>query len=1173
MLDSSWAIVSTALGAAGIAAVGFISIGAVRSLRSGMAQIAGIAKRMEEGEKVEEAGPAEAAGEFRSLAATFRSLADTLFNKTEQERSMRLEAEEQAWINASVSEMAILLQGSIEVEAACRIFIRKLAAAVDASYGSMYVGRDAKYHFAAGYAHDAGELPREPIQPGQGLVGQCALDKAPLELRHIPDGYIRIQSALGAAVPSSLLVVPLLYEGETVAVLELASFREFAGKERQLIDRVSHNMGVLINTLADVAKIDELLRETQNQKKELEAQTEELQAQTEELQAQTEELQHQTEELQAQTEELKAQADELHLQSIQLEQSNDQLRLETETTARQKEQIEIQFLEEQAQAEQLRLQAEELRVQTEQLKEAGEMALRQKEEIERQADELKDQAEELRLSNEGLREQMELTERQKRELQLQSEELQAQTEELQAQTDELQAQSEELQAQTDELKVQAEELEMFNHSLQEQMELTESQKIEIKAQADEIYLAAQHKSEFLANVSHELRTPLNSLLILSQILAENKEGNLQTKQLEYVHTIYSSGKDLLQLIDEILDLAKLETGKMTPVIEATELHGIADQLYRTFELQAQKKSIAFDIRMDRSLPASILTDGHRVQQIIRNLLSNALKFTEEGSVSLHIGSGSPASPGAGPEEIVFAVADTGIGIPASKLEAIFEAFQQADGTTSRKYGGTGLGLTISRELAGLLGGRIEASSMDGQGSTFSLIIPARLPEAAASKEAEPISIASESERSGQGKFMESFVPDISISNPKLLQFSEMEDDRDDLQQGDTVLLIIEDDADFAAILLQIARRRGFKAIVAFQGDQGLALAHAYKPDAILLDTDLPVLDGWSIISRLKSRPELRHIPVHVISTEDRDQQTLSLGALSFWKKPNGPEELEAAFLDIESYIRRRVKNLLIVEDNVDLRKSLVAYIDHPDVRITAVGTGREAMEQLAVQHFDCMVLDLGLADISGFDLLEQVKTNRKLQTLPVTIYTGKELGKQDELKLKHYAESIVIKNVRSMERLYDETALYLHRRTADLPPDKQRIIEKLHNPEAAFEGRRILLVDDDMRNIFALSSVLEGYNMDIQFAQNGKEALAMLQRMEDVDLVFMDIMMPEMDGYETMRAIRAIPAYDSLVIIALTARAMEEDRIKCLDAGASDYIPKPINTTQLVTMLKTWLIN
>ncbi len=969
-LDSSWAILSTALGAAVVAAVAFISIGAARS-------------------------------------------------KTEQERSMRLEAEEQAWINGNASEMAILLQGSIEVEAASRIFIGKLAAAVDASYGSMYVRRDAKYHFAAGYAHDAAELPREPIQPGQGLVGQCALDKDPLELRHIPEGYIRIQSALGAAVPSSLLIVPVLYEGEAVAVLELASFREFAGKERQLIDRVSRSMGVLINTLADVARIDELLRETQNQKEELEAQTDELQAQSEELQAQ----------------------------------------------------------------------------------------------------------------------------------------------------------SEELQAQTDELKVQAEELELSNHSLQEQMGLTERQKIEIKAQADEIYLAAQHKSEFLANVSHELRTPLNSLLTLSQILAENKEGNLRTKQLEYIHTIYSSGKDLLQLIDEILDLAKLETGKMTPVIEDTEIHGIADQLYRTFELQAQKKSIAFDIRMDRSLPASILTDGHRVQQIVRNLLSNALKFTEEGSVSLHIGSGSPGSPGDGTEEIVFAVEDTGIGIPASKLEAIFEAFQQADGTTSRKYGGTGLGLTISRELAGLLGGRIEASSTPGQGSTFSLIIPARLPEAAASKEAEPISIASASEKSGRGNFMESFVPDISISNPKLLQFSEMEDDRAALQQGDTVLLIIEDDADFAAILLEIARRRGFKAIVAFQGDQGLALAHAYKPDAILLDTDLPVLDGWSIISRLKSRPELRHIPVHVISTEDRDQQTLSLGALSFWKKPNGPEELEAAFLDIESYIRRRVKNLLIVEDNADLRKSLVAYIAHPDVRITAVGTGREAMEQLAVQHYDCMVLDLGLADMSGFDLLEQVKTNRKLQTLPVTIYTGKELGKQDEQKLKHYAESIVIKNVRSMERLYDETALYLHRRTADLPPDKQRIIEKLHDPAAAFEGRRILLVDDDMRNIFALSSVLEGYNMDIQFAQNGKEALAMLQEMKDVDLVFMDIMMPEMDGYETMRAIRAIPAYDSLVIIALTARAMEEDRIKCLDAGASDYIPKPINTTQLVTMLKSWLIN
>lgn len=1030
-----------------------------------------IASNMEVG-RVTQQGAAVPQDELGKLALTYHGLAEQLLLRTEQERVLRLEAEEEAWLNRQASEMAILLQGSVKVEIASGIFMSKLAAAVKAHYGVLYVNRRDHYHFTAGYAYEAEVAARPPIPLGQGLVGQCAFDKKPLQLDSLPDGYFQIRSALGEATPTHLLIVPILFEQDVIAVIELASFGELPAKERRLIDLVGHNLGILLNTLADVARIDELLHETQNQKEELLAQTEELQQQTEELLAQT---------------------DELHAQTV----------------------------------------------------------------------ELSDQAGLLAVSNENLRLEMEETARQK--------------EEIQRQADELLAQTEELQQQTDELAAQTEELALSNRQLQQEMALTEQQKREIMAQADEIYLAAQHKSEFLANVSHELRTPLNSLLILSQILAENREGNLQSKQLEYVHTIFSAGKDLLQLIDEILDLAKLETGKMQSVVESASLHEVADHLFRTFELQAQKKGLTFDVRIDQSLPDNIMTDSHRLRQVLRNLLSNALKFTAEGSVYLDICKGSAAfnlQTPASADDIVFSVTDTGIGIAAAQVDGIFEAFQQADGTTSRKYGGTGLGLTISRELAQLLGGRIEVDSTVGQGSTFSLILPVVPAITAAQPETTLASIAVATENHAKSKpsFMESFVPDISISNPKLLQYSEMADDRADLTPGDTVLLIIEDDAEFAASLLDLARRRGFKAIVAFQGDQGLALAHAYKPNAILLDTDLPVMDGWSIISRLKSRPELRHIPVHVISTEETNQHSLSMGALSFWKKPSDTNELAAAFLQIESYITRPIKSLLIVEDNADLRKGLVAFIAHPDVALSAVGTGREALEQLTFQHFDCMVLDLGLADISGFDLLEQIKTNRKLQTLPVIIYTGKELGKQDEQRLKHYAESIVIKNVRSMERLYDETALYLHRRTADLPPDKQRLIEKLHNPEAAFEGRHILLVDDDMRNIFALSSVLESYNMEISFAQNGIEALAKLEEHKQIELVFMDIMMPEMDGYETMQRIRSNPAYAHLVIIALTARAMDEDRQKCLEAGASDYIPKPINTTQLVTMLKTWLI-
>ncbi|MDG0811481.1 response regulator [Cohnella rhizosphaerae] len=1017
-------------------------------------------------------------------------------------------------MNANVSEMAILLQGSVQVQEASRIFMGKLAGALGASCGALYVRRDAALHFAAGYAYDDAAQNRKPIPLGVGLVGQVALDKQPVVMRDLPADYVKISSGLGETPPSYLTLVPILYENETVGVVELASLHAFSQRERQLIDRVSANMGILFNTLADIARIDELLRHTQQQKEELETQTEELQSQTEELSAQTEELRAQTEELDA--------------QARQISEANETLRTEVLLTSRQKEEIEQQ----------------------------AESLARQKEEIEQQANSLADQAEELR--------------------------------------------------------VQADDLRASNEQLQTEMTLTSRQKEEIQQQAEEIIRAAQYKSEFLANVSHELRTPLNSLLILSQILAENRAGNLQPKQLEYVHTIFSAGRDLLRLIDEILDLAKLEAGKMTAVFETVQVQDVVDHAYRTFDQVARGKGVELRIRLDSRLPASLRTDGHRLQQILANLLSNAFKFTEKGEVSLTVGRSD-----AHPEGIFFEVRDTGIGISKEKLEGIFEAFQQADGTTSRKYGGTGLGLSICRQLASLLGGRIEVSSEPGKGSVFTLLLsetaetgafapeaeqpfepkasaaasaqeeaaaPTPRPETAATAPPEPARESAfprtepvafkTSQRPGadMADFYESFVPDISISNPKLLLQAVMDDDRNDLQPGDTTLLIIEEEASFAAILLELARKRGFKAIVSLQGDQGLALAHAYKPDAIIVDADLPVLNGWAIISRLKSRPELRHIPVHVVSTADDSKQGLSMGALDFWKKPTDRSELEAAFLRIESYIRRPVKNLLIVEDNDALRASLVAFIAHPDVNVTAAASGKEALDQLNAQHFDCMVLDLGLADISGFELLEQVKTNRKLQTLPVIIYTGRDLSKEEEQRLRHYAESIVLKNVQSMERLYDETALYLHRKHADLPPDKQLLIEKLHNPEAAFEGKQILLVDDDMRNIYALSSVLEGYNMEISFAQNGKEALQHLSVHPGVDLVFMDIMMPEMDGYETMRRIRQMPQFENLVIIALTARAMEGDRVKCLRAGASDYIAKPINTTQLVTLLKAWLI-
>ncbi|MEK3718212.1 response regulator [Paenibacillus sp. FSL R7-0333] len=1138
-------LLAAGLGAGGILVSISLLYSIQRNIDRGLGRITEISEDIAAGIFNPDAAAAVQTDEFGQLAASFFGLAADLHHRTADERELRLRAEEQAWINTQVSEMALLLQGSVQLRTASRVFIGRLATAIGGSYGAIYLKQGGQLNFAAGYAFDDTAGHQESIPLGSGLVGQCALDGQMIVLQDLPEHYIKVRSGLGEAAPASLIIVPIKHEQEIVAVMELAALRPFSSKEMQLIERTAQNMGVLINTLADVARIEDLLSETQLQKDELEAQTEELTAQTQELEAQTEELMAQTEELRLQTDQLQDQKTELEAQSESLLTSNEQLQTQMKLTEAQKDEIE-------AQTEELRQQTEELHASNLELQNQMEISRRQTMEIKAQADEIS-------AANRDMQKQLQITEMQKSEIADQAGELQAQTDTLQTQADELLIQKEELAASHDQLLLQ--------------VELTEKQKEEIQAQAQEIFMAAQYKSEFLANVSHELRTPLNSLLILSQILAENKDGNLEAKQLEYVHTIFSAGKDLLQLIDEILDLAKLEVGKMTPVIEPVSPQDLSNHVFRHFEQQAKKKNLRFDVHSDNRLQDYLMTDGHRLQQVLNNLLSNAIKFTpEQGSVSLSIRTSG--------EEVIFAVSDTGIGIAASKLESIFEAFQQADGTTSRKYGGTGLGLTICRELATLLGGRIEVDSLEGKGSTFSLIIPAvepgedaqTLAAAAYSAAASPEIPASEPIRRENPAFRESFVPDISISNPKLLQYAEMDDDRSNLLSGDITLLIIEEDAEFAARLLELARSRGFKAIVAFQGDQGLALAHAYKPDAILLDLHLPVLDGWSIISRLKSRPELRHIPVHVISTAEENQQSLSMGALSFWKKPNDYAELEAAFLQIETYIRRPVKSLLIVEDNKVLRGSLVEFIAHPDVNIIAVGTGREAMEHLASHHFDCMVLDLGLSDISGFDLLEQVKTNRKLQTLPVIIYTGKDLSKTDEQRLKHYAESIVIKNVRSMERLYDDTALYLHRKHADLPLDKQRLIENLHNPESAFAGKSILLVDDDMRNIFALSSVLEGYNMEISFALNGREALEHLETHPGVELIFMDIMMPEMDGYETMKHIRLNPDYDQIVIIALTARALEEDRVKCLEAGASDYISKPINTTQLVRVLKLWLI-
>lgn len=779
-----------------------------------------------------------------------------------------------------------------------------------------------------------------------------------------------------------------------------------------------------------------------------------------------------------------------------------------------------------------------------------------------------------------LRESQALTE----ELQCQSEELQTQQEELRRSNENLEEQTEALKRSEELLQRQQEELEHYNtelvaktRALEEQVQEVEEKNLEIEKakeqlekQAMQLSVTTKYKSEFMANMSHELRTPLNSLLILSQLLSENKGGNLTAKQIEYAQTIYMSGADLLKMIDEILDLSKVDAGKMEINNEAVHMTEIEAFVQQNFAPVAFKKGLALKVHVEEGVPESIITDGHRVKQVLRNLLSNAFKFTSKGSVEVNVTHGDPDKlPFFLDRErdyIAFSVIDTGIGIPADKTDLIFEAFQQVDGTTSRKYGGTGLGLSISRELARLLGGGINLESVEGQGSCFTLYLPREQVLGSAKQEA-----AATTQTTSELLIDKSFVTPKKVKEGQANPSIQIEDDRDDIGPTDKVLLIVEDDDKFAKILLDMARGRGFKALIALQGDVGLKMAQSYKPDAIILDIQLPVMDGWSVLGELKSSAVTRHIPVHVVSVVDEVKQGLMMGAIAYLKKPSSREALEGAFSHIESYAEQAMKQLLIVEDDDIQRHSIIELIGHDDVSITAVSTGKEALEKLRTQRYDCMVLDLMLTDMTGFDLLDQIRDDEKLVDLPIIIYTGKELDSKEETRLRKYAESIIIKDVKSPERLLDETTLFLHRVEANLPEDKRQILQKLHNKEVLFEGKKIMLVDDDIRNVFALSSVLEGYNMEVTFAENGREALELLEADPNFDLVLMDMMMPEMDGYEAMRRLRQMPQFEKMPIIALTAKAMKEDRAKCIEAGASDYMKKPIQTEQLLSLMRVWL--
>ncbi|MBC7425586.1 MAG: response regulator [Bacteroidia bacterium] len=745
------------------------------------------------------------------------------------------------------------------------------------------------------------------------------------------------------------------------------------------------------------------------------------------------------------------------------------------------------------------------------------------------------------------------------ETQTQAEELQSQHEELEHLNSELEAQAQNLHASEEELKVQQEELQQTNGELKERTSLLEEKNIEIQRKAEELALNSKYKSEFLANMSHELRTPLNSILLLSRLLSENNEKNLTGGQVEYAKVIQSSGNGLLNLIDEILDLSKIESGKMEMEYLDSSVDEIVVELKNLFNPLAKEKGLTFDVVIDKKSSEYIETDKVKVGQILKNLISNALKFTAEGSVELSIENKNSNT-------IKFTVSDTGIGISESKQKLVFEAFQQADGSTKRQFGGTGLGLSISRELVKLLGGEISLKSEVGKGSEFTVLLPVNKPEHnefVANSDQNNFEITKSNDKENElwaAGFRSETIP------------ADVEDDRETVNKDDRTILIIEDDTDFAKILLGYTRNKGYKGIVAVRGDEGILMAEKYKPVGILLDIQLPIKSGWEVMDSLKNNPVTRHIPVHIMSSHKVKNKSLLRGAVDFIDKPVAFEQLQDVFNKLEFVLNRKTKKVLIVEENPKHAKALSYFLESFKINSEVRENINESIEALKTQDVDCVILDMGIPDIKAYEMLEAAKNDPALKNLPIIIFTGKSLSLTEEQKIKKYADSIVVKTANSYQRMLDEVSLFLHLVEGQVPaPAKTSSHRKLGILNEVLEGKKILVVDDDVRNIFSLSKSLEKYKVDVVTAIDGREALEKLSENPGIDVVLLDMMMPGIDGYETARQIRKNTKYKKLPVIAVTAKAMCGDREKCISAGASDYITKPVDIDQLISLLRVWL--
>jgi HAMP domain-containing protein/signal transduction histidine kinase/CheY-like chemotaxis protein len=1049
----------------------------------------------------------EAAGEVAELKDNvnemIRNLKETTRKNTEQD-----------WLKTNLTKFTQFLQGQKELVPVAKLILSELAPLVNSQHGAFYVATypegstEPVMRLLTSYAYRERRGITNEFRLGEGLVGQCALEKERILIVDVPHDYIRINSGLGEAPPYNIVVLPVVFEGQVKAVVELASFSSFSDIHLTFLDQLTESIGIVLNTIEANMRTGALLSQSQSL--------------TQELQAQQQEL--------------------------------------TETNHR---------LEQQARS------------------------LQSSEEL------LKEQQEELQQTNKELQEKARLLAEQKAEVEQKNR-----------------------------------EIDFARRAVEEK--------------AEQLALTSKYKSEFLANMSHELRTPLNSMLILSKMLSENRESTLSTKQIEFAETIYSSGADLLALINEILDLSKIESGAMAVEVREVSLARLCDDMERTFRQVANEAGLDFDIACVKNLPDAIHTDSKRLQQVLKNLLSNAFKFTDEGSVSMRI---EPVEHAYFESEtlreadqvIAFTVADTGIGIPADKQRIIFEAFQQADGTMSRAYGGTGLGLSISREIARLLGGEIQLESEPGKGSVFTLFLPATYRASASVNETEVDGGSAESTRKhasgGDGatrniwmsagteaqekreeasppmeetkppkgqetettedsdrpesrepsapgdQAEEEEAPDTAeeedndsghsrlMSSDKVVEAPEesIDDDRLNIRSGDQVLLIVEDDPRYARILLDTAHDKGFKGVVATHVEMAMQLARRYRPDAITLDIQLPGVHGLVFLDQIKHDPDLRHIPVQIVSVADELPRKRRRGAVSQVLKPSSPEGLSAHFEQIRALMERKDRRLLIVEDDSTQSRSVAELVGGPDLQVEVASSGEEAIESLKNNTFDCAVIDIGLPDIGGIELIGKIRDTPQGKDMPIVVHTGRDLTQEELTVLNEKADAVIVKGVDSFDRLLDETAMFLHRVPTNMPAEKRERIENLRSPDQTLSGRKVLIVDDDIRNIFALTSLLERHKMEVIYAENGRSGIDTLMNNREVDAVLMDVMMPGMDGYETTRTIRRMDDFKDLPIIAVTAKAMKGDREKCIDSGASDYITKPVNVEQLLSLLRVWI--